>query len=154
MSNIFAGLIGALSATIGHTLEIAKETTVHADFDDFALLIEFFPASGQVLLAVPVADVPPASETGGGRESLYRELLQGHYLFAGTHGAALALDPEGRFVCLQLLQHINALTRDNFPVLVENFLNQAEEWRRRCLAAGEAAPEPPAAEPGQGMIRV
>ena len=131
-------------------------TKVHVDFDDFALLIEYFPQAGQVLLASAVAEVPER-----GRAGLYKTLLQGHFLFGRTGGASLALDPAGKFICLQIAQSIAALTPDNFPDLVENFLNQAGEWRRRCLEAGREEPDDlaePAAEavlgPGPGLLRI
>ena len=158
MDNSLAGLIAALSARIGQQLEVVDGTKVHADFDDFALLIEYFPQAGQLLLAAAVAEVPER-----GRAGLYKNLLQGHFLFSRTGGAVLALDPAEQFICLQITQPINPLTPDSFPTLVENFLNQAGQWRRRCLEAGreelEDAAEPaaeiaPAFGPGPGLLRI
>jgi hypothetical protein len=159
MDNSLTGLITALSARIGQRLEVVDGTKVHADFDDFALLIEYFPQAGQVLLVSAVAEVPERGRTG-----LYKTLLQGHFLFGRTGGATLALDPAEKFICLQITQPITTLTPDSFPGLVENFLNQAGEWRQRCLEAGREELEEskelaePAAEAapafGPGLLRI
>ena len=154
MENAFSGLIQSLSVQLQVELEIRDNSKVHVNFDDIALLIEHLPEAEQLLLAAPVADVPAR-----GREELYRALLQGQYVFAETMGATLALDHEERFVSLQMAPALRALTRENFPALVENFLNMVDYWRRRCLEitertegqGGDAAPEeaPPA-----GMLRI
>ena len=158
MENAFAGLIQSLSAQLQVELEIKDNIKAHVNFDDIALLIEHLPEAEQVLLAAPVADVP-----ANGREYLYRALLQGQYIFAGTLGATLALDKEESFVCLQIAPSLRALTRENFPALVENFLNMVEHWRRRCLeiaqqADGQAGPGGlgigPEAAPEAGMLRI
>jgi hypothetical protein len=155
MDNSLTGLIAALSARIGRSLEVMDGTKVHVDFDDFALLIEYFPQAGQLLLASAVAEVPKR-----GRAGLYKTLLQGHFLFGRTGGAALALDPAEKFICLQITLPITSLTSDSFPGLVENFLNQAGEWRQRCLEAGREEMEDLAETatesfvPGPGLLRI
>jgi len=151
MSNAFAGLIKALSARVNVELAIEDSVRVKADFDNFALHIEHLAGGDQVLLAVSIAEVPAE-----GRQELYRELLQGQFLFGRTHGASLALDPAEEFICLQILQPILELTQDNFPDLVETFLNLAEFWRQRCLTVSESPagrladdqPSPAPADPG------
>ena len=132
MENAFTGLIQALSATLQTKLEIRENSTVHVNFDNIALLIEHLPDAEQLLLIAPLADVPRA-----GREGFYRELLQAQYAFAKTSGATLALDGKESFVSLQIAPSLHALTTENFPALVENFLNMAEHWRARCLEAAE-----------------
>jgi hypothetical protein len=152
MENAFAGLIQALSDTLGTQLEIRDKTRVHVNFDNIALLIEHLDEAEQLLLIAPLADVPAT-----GRENLYRSLLQGQYAFAGTSGATLAADKDERFVCLQIAPSLRALTRENFPALVENFLNMAEHWRKRCTAASEPEQPPAATETGsapEAMLRI
>lgn len=127
MKTAFTGLVSALSAKVKYDLKILDGVRVHVNFDDFALLVEYLPEAEQVLLAASVAEVPP-----DGREALYRALLQGQFLFVGTKGASLALDPEESFISLQVIRDMSALTLDNFPLLVEGFLNEAEKWSVRC----------------------
>ncbi|MCL1889253.1 MAG: type III secretion system chaperone, partial [Desulfovibrionaceae bacterium] len=130
MENAFSSLIQTLSAQLRTQLAIREGGKVHVNFDDIALLIEHLPDAEQLLLIAPVADIPAT-----GREDLYRELLQGQYVFAKTSGATLALDDNESFVCLQIAPSLRALTTENFSGLVENFLNMAEYWRGRCLTA-------------------
>ena len=132
MSNAFAGLIESLSVRVNVNLAIEDNVKVRADFDEFALLIEHLPGPDQVLLAAAIAEVP-----AGNRLELYRGVLKGQFIFGQTQGASLALDPAEKFICLQILQPLLVLTKDNFPDLVENFLNQAEFWRRRCQSLAE-----------------
>ncbi|MCL2029292.1 MAG: type III secretion system chaperone [Deltaproteobacteria bacterium] len=152
MESVFTGLIQALSGQVKAKLEIRNNNKVHVNFDDIALLIEHLPDAEQLLLAAPVAEVPVA-----GREELYRLLLQGQHIFAETGGATLALDQEESFVSLQMAPSLRALTRENFPALVENFLNMVDYWRTRCLeitegeTPGETPPEP---APDTGMLRI
>jgi hypothetical protein len=136
MENDFAGLIEGLSAHLNVQLEMRDESTVHVSFDGLPLMMEHLPEAEQLLLAAPVGTVPTV-----GREEVFRELLKGQYLFAETRGAALALDSEESFICLQIAPSLRTLTRENFPALVENFLQVAETWRQR-LEAGPAAPAP------------
>ena len=150
MDNAFTGLIRSLSAKVGHELEISGGVKVHVDFDDFALRIEHLPEAEQLLLAAPIFDVPPV-----GREALYRALLQGNFLFVGTHGATLALDHKESFITVQVFRDMAALTQDNFPLLVEGFLNVAQEWRDRGLAlGGEAAAGGEASLPPELGLRI
>jgi hypothetical protein len=132
MENAFTGLIQALSAQLQIKLKIKNNSKVHVNFDDIALLIEHLADAEQLLLVAPLADVPAA-----GREELYRTLLQGQHVFAETRGATLSLDANESFVCLQMAPSLRTLTKQNFPTLVENFLNMAEHWRKRCLEAAE-----------------
>ncbi|MCL2001639.1 MAG: type III secretion system chaperone [Planctomycetes bacterium] len=126
MANAFAALIKGLSAHLRIQLEVEDESTVHASFDGIPLILEHLPEAEQILLVAPIADMPAE-----GGNALCREILKGQYLFAETRGATLALDADENFVCLQIAPSMRALTPENFPALVENFLNVAETWRGR-----------------------
>ena len=152
MESVFTGLIRALSGQVQARLEIRDDNKVYVNFDDIALLIEHLPDAEQLLLAAPVTEVPAE-----GREKLYRLLLQGQYAFAETRGATLALDGEESFISLQTAPSLRALTQENFPALVENFLNMVDYWRTRCLEiTGESSPGEDSPEPAldTGMLRV
>jgi hypothetical protein len=126
MGNAFTSLIQGLSDHVKVQLAIEDERAARASFDGLVLHLEHLPESEQMLLAAPVAVLPAA-----GREACCLELLKGQYLFAETGGATLALDRDENFVFLQIAPSLYTLTRENFPVLVENFLNVAEAWRKR-----------------------
>lgn len=159
MENAFTGLINALSAVLDCKLSIEDGIKAHVDFDGFPLLMRYLPETEQLLLAAPIAETPAE-----GREALYPALLRAQFLFVETRGAALALDPEEGFVSLQLLKDMTALTQDNFPTLVEGFLNVAEEWSARCRApaqtgesagrAGSNAGKTEDAPPEHAMLRI
>jgi len=152
MDNAFAGLVKALSDHLGAKLEIADDVKVRVNFDDIALLIEHLADGEQVLLAAPVALVPAA-----GREDFYRRLLQGQHVFAETRGATLSLDAEASFVSLQMAPSLRALTKENFPGLVENFVALVEYWNKRCLEPAEVGERPetsmpaPESAPGENV---
>lgn len=150
MENVFTGLIHSLSAQLKADLEIRDNNKVHVNFDGIALLIEHLAEAEQILLAAPIAAVPDR-----GRERLYRELLQGQFIFAETRGAALALDRDESFVSLQCAPSLHALTPENFTALVENFLNMVEHWRKRCLEITEEAEgQDGASAPVAEMLRI
>ena len=106
------------------------DTTVR--IGDFLLMFSYLGDAQQVLVTTCVADLPEEN-----RETLYLELLKGQYFFKETRGATLSVDEGSHFVTLQLVRHLTLLTPQNFPVLVENFLQTALYWRNRI--AGEAA---------------
>jgi hypothetical protein len=138
----FERLTQSLAQFLGAEFQVSEgETEVFFDFEDFPVLVEYLADARQVLLAVPVAALPEKNRT-----ALYLALLQGQYLFQRTAGATLAVDEEARFVALHLVKDIETLTPENFPVLMENFLRVAEDWRDTIerFGAEETAPSPAA----------
>jgi hypothetical protein len=152
MNDVFKSLIESLSLKLDMEITLADEQRAEVDFDGFALLIESLPDAGQILLAASIAAVPEGEDE---RLRLYRELLKGQFLFAGTQGATLAIDENETFVSLQIAPYTAALTRENFPVLVESFVDMAETWYGRCTAAG-ATEEPVSFIPAlnTGFLRI
>lgn len=100
---------------------------------DFLLMFSYLADAQQVLVTTCIADLPEEN-----REAMYLQLLKGQYFFKETRGATLSVDEESHFVTLQLVRHLTLLTPQNFPVLVENFLQTALVWRDR-LAGGEVS---------------
>ncbi|MDR2614762.1 MAG: type III secretion system chaperone [Candidatus Accumulibacter sp.] len=119
------------------------ETRILFDFKEFPVLVEYQADACQVLLATSVAELAEKN-----RAALYLALLQGQYLFHGTVGATLAVDEEARFAVLQIVKDIETLTPENFPVLMENFLRAAEDWREFIENFGEQATPTPTATAG------
>jgi hypothetical protein len=149
---VFRNLIDALSDKVGVKLEMQDENYVFVDFDDLPVMFEYIDESKQILLAVSVAQVPDE-----GRETFYAELLQGQYLFHKTGGATLALDPDARFVSLQILREMQNLTPPDFIALVDEFLRAADFWVKFCGDAGTkrtvAGPQEEGAS-AEGMLRI
>jgi hypothetical protein len=154
MNDVFKSLIEALSLKLDMEIALADELRAEVDFDGFALLIESRPEAEQILLAASIAAIP---EDEDARLRLYRDLLKGQFLFAETQGATLAIDENEGFVSLQIAPHAAALTRENFPVLVEGFVDMAETWYERCTALGAIAAEETVSfvpVPNAGFLRV
>lgn len=107
---------------------------------DFLLMFSYLADAQQVLVTTCIADLPEEN-----REAIYLQLLKGQYFFKETRGATLSVDEESHFVTLQLVRHLTLLTPQNFPVLVENFLQTALVWRER-LTEGVSVSGVPAAD--------
>lgn len=118
---------------------------MYVDFDDLPVMFEYLEGNEQILIAVPVAQVPDEN-----REVFYAGLLQGQFLFHGTGGATLALDPKEEFVNLQIVRDLQTLTPPDFIVLVEGFLQTADFWAKRCAETGAKPSEAGAESGGDG----
>jgi hypothetical protein len=139
----FTRLIRALASRLGQESPADEaETRFFFDFENCPLLIEHLAAPRQLLLAAPVAELPE-----GNRAALAMALLKGQHLFHKTAGATLSVDPNERFVGLAVAKELEILTPENFPGLVENFLQVADTWREfvEGFAAGMPAIDAPAA---------
>ena len=133
MQNHFERLVESLTADYGAAVsrsEDGLDLTVEAGA--FLLMFSYLAEAEQMLVSTCVAELPAE-----GRERLYFRLLNGQYFFRETAGATLAVDPEERFVTLQLVRHLAGLTPENFPLLVEHFLQAALLWRNRIEADSE-----------------
>ncbi|MGN1150220.1 MAG: type III secretion system chaperone [Sutterella sp.] len=136
MQSHFERLVESLAADYGTAVtrsEDGLDWTVEAGA--FLLMFSYLADAGQMLVSTCVAELPAE-----GRERLYFRLLNGQYFFRETAGATLAVDPEERFVTLQLVRHLSGLTPENFPQLAEHFLQAALLWRSRIETA-ESAPQ-------------
>jgi hypothetical protein len=154
MQNFFRALMLNMSETLNVPMEFDTETQASVNLGSFPLLIQYLPGAEQMLAAAPIAEVAVEN-----REKFYQALLQGQYLFKYTGGGTLSLDPEGRFVCLQVCQDIRMLNEESCVALLENFLRIAEYWQRRCMnidssGGGEARDEGPEAPELNNMLRV
>jgi hypothetical protein len=149
---VFKNLIDALSGKVGVKLEMQDENYVFVDFDDLPVMFEYIEENNRILLAVSVAQAPEE-----GRETFYAGLLQGQYLFHKTGGATLALDPDARFVSLQVLLEMQNLTPPDFIAQVDDFLRTADFWVKLCGDAGAkrtgAGPQKEEAS-AEGMLRI
>jgi hypothetical protein len=136
----FERLIHSLAQTLGASLEVEEgETEVFFDFEDFPVLVEYLADARLVLLSVTVAALPEKT-----RAALLLSLLQGQFLFQRTAGATLAVDEDAHSVDLQIVKDIETLSTENFPVLMENFLRVAEDWREAIENFGVKVTETPA----------
>ena len=119
-------LIKALADKLGDNA-IIKDSDVQytVQMQDFLLMVHKLESSSQLLLCTSIAPVPEHN-----RQKLYLRLLQGQYFFQETAGATLSVDNEEKFIALQYVQHLSALSPDVFINVVERFMRQLSTGRR------------------------
>jgi hypothetical protein len=85
---------------------------------------------------------------------LLRELIVANLYWHRTQGATLGLEEATNGVILSYAHGVGELDRQGFETMVETFLNQADKWSRRRLAAGIAGTDGADAMgiPGQGAV--
>ena len=63
-------------------------------------------------------------------EGLYKALLGANYMFGGTMGSTIALNPDDGRITLCRAMPTSALDVDQLCSQLEHFLNTAETWRK------------------------
>ena len=123
-------LIKALADKLGDNA-IIKDSDVQytVQMQDFLLMVHKLESSSQLLLCTSIAPVPEHN-----RQKLYLRLLQGQYFFQETAGATLSVDNEEKFIALQYVQHLSALSPDVFINVVERFMQAAQYWQEICMS--------------------
>jgi hypothetical protein len=157
MQQHFNRLIQSVAEQLGQQVEAGEEETrISFEFEDGPVLVEHLRDARQLLMAMPLADLPEEN-----RAALMLALLQGQYFFHQTAGATLAVDPEASFISLAVIKDMETLTPENFPDLMENFLRVADFWRGEIEKFGEGRMEASAEEAlpnpvtfAGGMMRV
>lgn len=131
MSDNFVRMIQELAGIlkIDHFV-MDSQTQCTLNIDDFIVLIQHLTESDQVLVACPLGPVP-GPDRQDARNALYRQLLQGQFLFKETAGATLAVDPENSFIILQLVHDMAELGKNSLFTVLETFINVATLWRTR-----------------------
>jgi hypothetical protein len=87
--------------------------------------IEWDPAHGVILLAAPLSPPPEV-----GRERLFKGMLEANFLFRGTTGETLALDPESGRLMLCLQFDPGTVSSGGQEALFRNFMATGESWRK------------------------
>ena len=126
-----------LLAELGETLTVGA-ITLDEDtqscmllFDeDLVLHIEFVEDTGRLVLSCYLHELPEENA-----EPLLRELMAANLYWHRTRGATLGLEEGTGGVILSYQQSVTELDGAGFETLVENFVDQAEKWKRRIVAA-------------------
>lgn len=102
---------------------------------DIVLNIEFDAPSDQLILSVYLDELP-ADEP----QAALRELMVANLYWHRTDGATLGLEEATNGIILAQARGVSELDDGSFEKLVENFVNQAERWKKRlaALKAGRA----------------
>lgn len=98
-------------------------------------------ASGRLVLHCAVGPLPP----GAGADTL-STLLRANYLWRGTQGATLSLDPDGRQITLMSALPLQGLDVPQLNGAVERLLDGVDAWQR-FLADPQRGDNAPALAP-------
>ena len=134
MSEAFRSLLSGLAADLRLAEIPEQDGMALLVIDDFEVVLRLLP-SDQVLMYTVVAPLPAE-----GRAALMASLLDANTMFLATHGFTLSAR-EDTGVLLQGALPLASLHGGNIAQWVENFVNVAEFWQERCLAAESPAPE-------------
>ena len=109
---------------IGGEIEVDSDQRCLLEFDGMGVVIQGVDAAETVALLSPVGMPPPENP-----EQLYRALLEANYLFQGTSGATLSVNPDGGGVMLCRQLDGKSLDADGLLVALDAFLNTLVAWR-------------------------
>jgi hypothetical protein len=128
MEKYFQELLDSFTQKLGISeVVVDADNQCNLEIDGFLLLLRRVEVDETLLMAVVLAPLK-----GSNIPDLYRILLQGQYFFHLTRGASLSVDLEENFVCLQHLENLRNLAKDDFLQLIERFIQTARYWRQKC----------------------
>ena len=109
---------------VGSEIEVDDEQRCFLEFDDMGVVIQGVDAAEAVVLLSPIGMPPPENPA-----QLYRSLLEANYLFQGTSGATLSVEPErgGVNLCRQL--DARMLDVEGLMQALDAFLNTLAAWK-------------------------
>ena len=138
-------LASQLLAHFGNTLTVgvltlSPETNscVLVFDENIVLNIEFDPHSERLVLSCYLGELPRENA-----EPLLRELMGANLYWHRTRGATLCLEEGTGGVILTYPCSVTELDGPAFERVVENFVNQCENWSRRVAAGGAKADAAP-----------
>lgn len=147
-------ILQEFGASIGiPDLKPDEEYRCNMQFDDVAVSFELGVDEDRMFIYALLGNAAEADT-----EAVYVSLLQANYIFEGTAGSTLSIDPRSGGIVLMRAERLNALRLATFEALVEDFVNVAEQWMKRIQSGdfeARAARSPAESLPsGGGMMRV
>lgn len=138
----FKELISEFAEKLGIAggVEFDDEDRCLIEFDGMGVVIQGVDAVGAVVLLSPIGMPPPEDPA-----QLYKSLLEANYLFQGTSGATLSVNPDGGGINLCRQLDARALDVESLMQALDAFLNTLSAWRafiagyRPNAATGAAA---------------
>ena len=104
-------------------LEVTDNIAAGLEIDGRNMLIMHDQEHAQVLV---IGELGPVPEQG--RQKIAETLLKANYLFIGTGGATLCLNPSSDLYELQLPIKLKDLTVDEFSTLFEEMIENLHTW--------------------------
>ena len=106
-------------------LDVDDVTVILHDADDLVLLAAEIGADDLVLLAAEIGPPPPEE----GLETLFSTVLKANWLYRGTGGATLAINPEDGCIWLEKYNFLERLDGAKGVEMVTRFAETAKTWR-------------------------
>ena len=116
-------LIKGLSGRLGIELDAGDACSFEAD--GMVVSMYFPQASDFLAMTCDIGEPPPER-----LEGLYKALLGANYMFGGTMGSTIALNPDDGRIMLCRAVPTTTLDVDQLCRQLEHFLNTAETWRK------------------------
>ena len=117
--------------TLGKTLGIQLENVGGAcglDIDGVTVMLH--DAADLVLVTAEIGPPPPED----GLETLFRTVLKANWLYKGTGGATLAINPEDGSIWLEKYNFLERLDGEKGVEMITGFAETVKTWRE--LVAG------------------
>lgn len=116
-------LIKGLAERLGIELDAGDACSFEAD--GMVVSICFPQEAAFLAMSCDIGEPPPER-----LEGLYKALLGANYMFGGTMGSTIALNPDDGRITLCRAMPTAALDVDQLCTQLEHFLNTAETWRK------------------------
>ena len=131
-------LIEAFAATCGVESPDAKDGVAVFDIDGMTVGFVNDETSATIMVVAELGYPPPDAN---GR--LGEVMLKSNYLYNGSNGAVLCMNPETSAYALMQTWALDPLDVETFAKNVESFINNAEKWKDvlQGMRKAEAAKE-------------
>ena len=126
-------LIEAFAATCGVESPDAKDGVAVFDIDGMAVGFVNDETSATIMVVAELGYPPP--DANG---KLGEVMLKSNYLYNGSNGAVLCMNPETSAYALMQTWALDPLDVEPFAKNVESFINNAEKWKDVLLGMREA----------------
>ena len=119
---------------IGLELALDENGLCRVSIDEMTISIQEIPEADVVALYADVGELPVE-----GREDFYAAALKANWMFSGTGGSTLAIDPQSDKVILNRCDSLASLDVEGFSSTLERFVNMLETWMKIAKDFGPVA---------------
>jgi len=147
----FAKLLEELSGALGIPVEDAGGAcALQAEGYTVVLQLAGGPDGDILFTHADLGEIPPDR-----RPAVAKAALEANYLYRGTGGATLALDPATGHLHLQRYDWLDRLEKDKAFEVLGRFADTAAAWKRLAFEeTPDAAPAVGGGLPPEGFLRV
>ena len=151
---VMENVLAEFGAAIGiPDLRPDEEHRCNMMIDDVAVSFELGVGDESLYIYSLLGPVPE-----GDADAVYAALLHANYIFEGTRGSTLSIDPRTGGIVLVRQERLERLRLPGFESIVEEFVDIAEHWMKR-IDSGDFKPQPAESRPEsnslqEGMLRV